>query len=105
MSDFFDMLWLYLKLLLLSPIFIIVVSIAGLIIGLIFSGVFNALGYIFAKLDAICAKNMILQKIWNMIISIVAIVTVLGIAIVIIGINVRSCSVDRSDSHLEWYRR
>lgn len=33
------------------------------------------------------------------------IIVALGVIIAIISINIRSCNVDRYDSHLEWYRR
>ncbi len=105
MSAFFDGLWLYIKLLLLTPIFLLGVMIVGLVVGGVITGVSNVFGYIFTKLDAICTKNIILQKIWYMILAIGGIIVALGVIIAIISINIRSCSVDRYDSHLEWYRR
>lgn len=93
MSAFFDMLWLYFKLLLLLPIFglgfIIVMGAALLMI----SGVFKVLGYIFIKLDSICTKNIILQKIWNTIVTIGMIIIVLGVITLWICMGSGSCNV------------
>lgn len=105
MSTFFDSLWLYLKLLLLTPVFMIGVMIVMFVIGGIISGSSNVFEYIFEKMEAISAKNKKLQKIWYMILAIGGIIVALGVIIAIISINIRSCSVDRYDSHLEWYRR
>ena len=105
MNAFFDGLWLYLKLLLLLPILGLGVTIVMFVIGGVITGASNVFGYIFTKLDAICTQNIILQKIWYMILAIGGIIVALGVIIAIISINIRSCNVDRYDSHLEWYRR
>lgn len=105
MDTFFDDLWLYIKLLLLTPIFMLGAMIVMFVIGGVITGTSNVFEYIFTKLNAICAKNIILLKIWYMILAIGGIIVVLGVIIAIISINIRSCSVDRYDSHLEWYRR
>lgn len=100
-----DTLWLYIKLLLLTPVLLLAICVVGLVIGGIGSIICSMLGYIIEKIDTICTKNIILQKIWNIIVSVGITIIVLGLITTIIGINIKSCNVDRYDSHLEWYRR
>lgn len=105
MDAFFDMLWLYIKLLLLVPIFCVGIVIVMGVALLIINGVLKVLGYIFIKLDAICTKNIILQKIWNTIVTIGMIIIILGFITLWICMGSGSCNVNRYDDHLEWYKK
>ena len=101
MDAFFDVLWLYLLFPILALGFMIVMCVALLII----NGVLKVLGYIFTKLDAICTKNIILQKIWNTIVTIGMIIIILGVITLWICMGSGSCNVNRYDDHLEWYKK
>lgn len=105
MDAFFDMLWLYIKLLLLIPIFCVGIVIVMGVALLIINGVLKVLGYIFIKLDVICTKNIILQKIWNTIVTIGMIIIILGFITLWICMGSGSCNVNRYDDHLEWYKK
>lgn len=105
MSAFFDMLWLYFKLLLLLPILWLGLMVVMFVIGGVFKVLGKVLGYIFIKLDSICTKNIILQKIWNTIVNIGMIIIVLGFITLWICMGSRSCNVNRYDNHLEWYNK